>query len=390
MGVPEISGLYREPPRSDEASAADAKYALELAFDLAPVSMAVLDEDRGFRMVNRAYCQLVGYPRRELLELRLPDVTHPEDHWLDRDWLEYVHDSDAGTVSQKKRLVTRNGETVWVTHDSRKSALGSDSPLFSVSTFRRMSEDHQVRAERAAGDVWIERIANALLLDNFTLHGQPIIDLATGQVNQHELLLRMDLGGRKHRLIMPGEFMPPAEKYDLVDQIDQWVVGRALEIARDRTVTVNLSGSTISRMDRIEQIEQTVKESATPAGNLIFEITETAVIRNLQAATAFVERLHELGCQFALDDFGTGFGSFSYLKRLPVDYLKIDMDFVRDLVSEEANQRVVRSIVGTAELFDIATIAEGVEDGATLELLREFGVDFAQGYYIGRPTTIGG
>jgi len=388
--VPEISGLYREPPRSGETRVTDAKYALEIAFDLSPVGMAVLDEGRGFRMVNEAYCDLVGYPREEILFLRLGDITHPEDRWLDREWRQYVKDERAEKVTRRKRLLTRRGDTIWVTHHSRKSSLGPDSPFFSVSTFKPISDERLAEVESETKAAWTSRINDALSDDRFEIYGQPIVDLRTGRVEQLELLARMNRdSGPEDRLILPAEFMRPAERYGLVNEIDRWVVARAIELARRRKVTVNLSGSTISDQELVEEIERSVRESGAPPENLVFEITETAVVDNLEAAQSFVERLHELGSKFALDDFGTGFGSFSYLKRIPVDYLKIDLDFVRDMVANEADRRVVKAIANTADLFGIDTIAEGVEDPATLELLREIGVDYVQGYHVGRPFPIG-
>ena len=125
-----------------------------------------------------------------------------------------------------------------------------------------------------------------------------------------------------------------------------------------------------------------------PAGNLIFEITETAVADHLDAAREFAMRLRALGCAFALDDFGVGHGTFTYLKHLAVDYLKIDLQFVRDLLTDDANRQVVQAIIGVARQFEIKTIAEGVEDQATLDELRRMGVDYAQGYWIGRPVPL--
>jgi EAL domain-containing protein (putative c-di-GMP-specific phosphodiesterase class I) len=119
------------------------------------------------------------------------------------------------------------------------------------------------------------------------------------------------------------------------------------------------------------------------------EITEMAAVRDIQSAQMFGERLHQLGCGMALDDFGTGYGTFTYLKHMHVDFIKIDTQFIRDLVQSESDRQIVRSLVGVARDFDVRTIAEGVENRETLELLRQFGVDYAQGYYLGRPEPIG-
>jgi EAL domain-containing protein (putative c-di-GMP-specific phosphodiesterase class I) len=148
------------------------------------------------------------------------------------------------------------------------------------------------------------------------------------------------------------------------------------------------SAKTISDPRQVDRIERAVLASGAPARNLVFEITETAVADNLDAARTFAIRLRKLGCGIALDDFGVGHGTFTYLRHLPVDYLKIDMQFVRDLLSDEEDRHVVQAIVGVARQFKIETVAEGVEDQATLEELRRIGVDYAQGYWTGRPVPL--
>ena len=187
----------------------------------------------------------------------------------------------------------------------------------------------------------------------------------------------------------PGEFLPCAERFDLIQMVDKWVVARAVELAAaGHRVEVNLSAKTICDQTQVGWIERAVLGSGAPPQNLIFEITETAAAENLTAARAFAQRLRELGCAFALDDFGVGHGTFTYLRHLPVDYLKIDIQFVRNLLTDEDDQQVVRAIVGVAKQFGIKTIAEGVEDEATLQKLRRMGVDYAQGYHIGRPAPL--
>ncbi|MBK5232941.1 MAG: EAL domain-containing protein [Thermoleophilia bacterium] len=188
-----------------------------------------------------------------------------------------------------------------------------------------------------------------------------------------------------HVLVPPEDFLPAAERLNLISLIDQWVVSQAIEIAHLHRVEINLSGVTISDPEQVATIEKKVAESSAPRENIIFEITETAVAENLALARHFAERLRHIGCLFALDDFGVGFGTFTYLKYLPVDYLKIDIEFVRDLVQDETNRQIVSSIVGAAQLFGMKTIAEGVEDQATLDALIEMDIDYAQGYWVGRP-----
>jgi diguanylate cyclase (GGDEF)-like protein/PAS domain S-box-containing protein len=256
-----------------------------------------------------------------------------------------------------------------------KSLGGARTQLFNIGT------PSVVAADR---DKWIARIRRALDEDRFVLHGQPIVDLATGRVVQHELLLRMR--GDSDDLILPLSFLPVAEKSGLIAEIDQWVITQATKIAaQGRPVGVNLSASCAGDPRMLDLIEAELSHHATDPGNIVFEITETAVMQNMDRATRFVEQLVSLGCNFALDDFGTGFASFTYLKMLPVRYLKIDVDFVRDVARSKRDMFVVRAIVALAGDFGQQTIAEGVEDEATATVLRDLGVTYAQGFLYGRP-----
>lgn len=266
--------------------------------------------------------------------------------------------------------------------DDRGDVCGVCTVLTDITERRRREAE---RRERAG---WATLIEDAIAADNLVLHGQPIVDLASGQVTQAELLVRMIDRDRPSGLLAPGDFLPAAERYDLVAPIDLWVVARALELAREHRVAINLSGRTISTAEHVTQIERLVTASGAPPQNIIFEITETAVVENLAAARRFAERLRAAGCSFALDDFGVGFGTFTYLKHLPVDYLKIDIEFVRNLVHDPIDRHVVQAMVAVASGFGIKTIAEGVEDQATLELLARMSVDYAQGYWTGRPAPI--
>jgi len=172
----------------------------------------------------------------------------------------------------------------------------------------------------------------------------------------------------------------------LIAEIDRWVIGQAARRAGSGArVEANLSARSISNFDLLPLIERELQAAGADPANLVFEITETALMDNAEAGEAFAQGLSKIGCQIALDDFGTGFGSFTYLKTLPITYLKIDVDFVRDLARSEANQHLVRAIVGLARDFGYETIAEGVEDAEALAMLKEFGVDFAQGIYLGAP-----
>lgn len=174
---------------------------------------------------------------------------------------------------------------------------------------------------------------------------------------------------------------------DLITEIDRWAIRRGAEIARQLPVAINLSAKSIGDPRLLAEIEEALRDPRI-ARRVTFEITETAAAENLAQAQSLVTALTDLGCAVALDDFGTGYGSFTYLKHLPVTELKIDIEFVRGLVDDPANQRIVRSLVDVASNFEMRTVAEGVEDEATLELLRTLGVDLVQGYHLGRPAPL--
>jgi len=269
----------------------------------------------------------------------------------------------------------------------------SSAPLMDGTTVRGIVVVFRdTTAEQAEGDrdrreldtlAWIGRIRDALDGDGLVLHSQPIVPLAGGRPSQ-ELLLRMV--GSRGDLIPPGSFLPVAEKYGLMGEIDRWVIRQAVGLAAGgERVVANLSAESIGNLDLLPLIEQELRNMHADPSNIDFEITETAVMKNPEAGEAFARGLSEVGCPLALDDFGTGFGTFTYLKSLPITFLKIDIEFVRDLTTNEANQHLVKAIVGLASNFGCQTIAEGVEDAETLALLKEYGVDFAQGFHLGRP-----
>jgi EAL domain-containing protein (putative c-di-GMP-specific phosphodiesterase class I) len=180
-----------------------------------------------------------------------------------------------------------------------------------------------------------------------------------------------------------------AEKYGLIEEIDRWVIEQATRLAaQGRRVGVNLSARSVGDVGLLHLIEMQLSAAHVDPGLVTFEITETALMENLEAGERFARGLADMGACVALDDFGTGFGSFTYLKRLPLRYLKIDIDFVRDLRTNPANQHLVNATVGLARDFGYETIAEGVEDAETLGMLDDLGVDLVQGYHLGRPAPI--
>jgi PAS domain S-box-containing protein len=258
-----------------------------------------------------------------------------------------------------------------------------------VVVFRDATEerDERVRAARELDALTlVGRTRDALDEGRLVLYSQPIRPLRGGSPRE-ELLLRMI--DRRGDVIAPGAFLPAAEKYGLIGEIDQWVIRQTMRLAsRGRVVEANLSAQSTTNIRVLDLIDRELQASAVDPAKVGFELTETALMSDIGAGEAFADGLAGLGCRLGLDDFGTGYGSFTYLKRLPIRSLKIDVDFVRDLPDNAANQHLVSAIVGLAQGFELETVAEGVEDEATLALLREYGVDYAQGYHIGRPAPI--
>lgn len=249
--------------------------------------------------------------------------------------------------------------------------------------------DDAVLAERSGEMHWIARIHKAFEQGRFVLYHQPIEPLGAdgGEVLSEVVLRMLDEQGS---VITPNAFIPAAERYHLVPAIDRWVVRQALHAlgqAADggRSFTINLSGQSLSEESFLEFVVQNLMSSRAPTERVLFEITETAAIANHARALNFISILRGMGCRFVLDDFGTGFSTFAYLKNLPVNFLKIDGEFVRDLPANPIHQVLVESIHHIGHAMGIQTIAEAVEDDATLQALRRMGVDYAQGFHIARP-----
>jgi diguanylate cyclase (GGDEF)-like protein len=239
------------------------------------------------------------------------------------------------------------------------------------------------RWQSASALAWVRRIRTALDEGSFELHAQPILDLRTGRVELHELLIRMR--SEDGDLIPPAAFIPAAEQLGLIGEIDHWVLERGLELAAaGHRVAVNLSAQSFTDETLVSLVRRAVEGGVDPH-NLVLEVTETAAIGKLAQARVLASTLAEIGCSLALDDFGTGFGSFSYLKHLPAGYIKVDMDFVRQVIANPTDREIVRSVAGIAAALGKYTIAEGVEDEATLAAMRELGIDYVQGYHVGRP-----
>jgi len=257
--------------------------------------------------------------------------------------------------------------------------------------FHTFSADDRTREHLEARVLWKHRIEQALEQDLFVLFYQPILELQTDKIEHYEVLLRMrDPSTGEMRL--PGKFIQIAEQVGLIQQIDHYVIRHALEQlgrlqkqGRNVCFAINLSGLVIDTSVLLPLLENAIAEYQVDPSGIIFEITETVAVSNLQQAKAMMQAIKALGCRFSLDDFGVGFSSFNYMRELPVDIIKIDGIFIKNLDKNADDQLFVKALVDVAKGLNRQTTAEFVENADILALLKGYGVDFAQGYYIGRP-----
>lgn len=264
-------------------------------------------------------------------------------------------------------------------------------------------QESDVLLARRQGEVqWVARLNDALSSNSFQLFGQPIVALAAdaqAQRQEHrEVLLR--LPSPNSGLVLPGAFIPAAERHDLMASLDRWVIQTVCQHLRREhdayrenptgsappaLYSVNLSGVSLNDEGMLDHVLKQFDTYGIDPAQLCFEITETAIIGNLTKAQQFMNSLRQLGCRFSLDDFGSGLSSFAYLRSLPVNFLKIDGVFIRDIANNTANRAMVKAINEVGHVMGLQTVAEYVEDAQTLEVVRDLGIDFAQGYGVGEP-----
>ncbi|HZH23869.1 MAG TPA: EAL domain-containing protein [Solirubrobacteraceae bacterium] len=378
---------------SERALLAAGNYLRAVADSVAG-GLFTLDTRGCLTYMNAAAERLLGWTQEELHGRVLHDVVHTRR--LDGSQLPIEESPILGAM--RDGTSRRVDDDVFIRRDGGELPVAYNAAPFEttdgvhgcVVVFEDISE-RKAREESLQRDVeklgWIGRIRDALAEDRFLLYAQPIVDLRSGEVVQRELLLRMrEPGGG---IAGPGEYLDVAEQYGLIGDIDRWVIRRGAELAAcGAPVEINLSAHSIGDPSVLAHIDHCIERSGADPTLLVFEITETALIADEAAARAFAEHLHDLGCKLALDDFGTGYGGFTYLKQLPLDFLKIDIEFVRDLTTNPASCHVIQAVVALARGFKLQTVAEGVEDAETFELLLELGVDFAQGFHIARPAPL--
>jgi PAS domain S-box-containing protein len=371
----------------------EAEHLRSAVMDTMVEGLYTLDGEGRLTFMNAAGSRILGWSEEELRGKDMHSAIH----------FQYADGTPLPEERCELLKVRTEGRAVRMARDAFTCKDGticpvaySSAPLLDgprvrgvVVVFRDISTE-QAEEDRIKRELdtlaWVGRVRDALDGDRMVLYSQPIVPLAGGRPSQ-ELLLRMV--GANGEIVPPGSFLPVAEKYGLVGEIDRWVIRQAVGLAATgQRLEANLSAKSIGNLDLLPFIERELRNAHADPSNLVFEITETALMESAEAGQAFARGLSEIGCGVALDDFGTGFGTFTYLKNLPITYLKIDFEFVRDLATNKANQYLVKAIVGLAHDFGYQTIAEGVEDAETLALLTEQGVDFAQGFHLGRPAPI--
>ena len=289
------------------------------------------------------------------------------------------------TTSESTRLLLQRADTACY---AAKDAGRNQVRVFTL-------EDRELR-DRTGQLHWVSHIPAALEQDRFRLWAQPVQHMGDGEELYREVLLR--LRAPDGQLVEPGRFIPAAERFDLMPQLDRWVVLHAVQYlqrqqARRQTLPVlgiNLSGTSLNNDDFITFLPAVIADSGVPAGQFCFEITETAAVRRMLRTAQLMREMGALGCRFALDDFGSGLSSFAYLKHLPVDYLKIDGSFIHNIGTDPIDHGMVRAIHDISQILGLTTIAEQVESEAVRRQLLELGIDHGQGFGLARPVPLPG
>jgi diguanylate cyclase (GGDEF)-like protein len=389
--------------------------------DSSATALLFVDLDQ-FKVVNDSGGHAAGDALLCMLAERLPGILGPGVMLARLGGDEFGVLLNTGSVDEAlitaQQLRTTLGELPFVWNDQHFSVSASvgfvrlDRSVGSLATALRAADiacymakekgrnrvhvyspDDAEQAQMTGNIGWVRRLQQALDEDSFALYAQDIVPLARDASDEHcEILVRLADRGE---LIGPGRFIPAAERFGLMPQLDRWVVGHALEIIAARmalgakphscTYAINLSAPAIGDESFLPFLKQQLATSGVPPQLICFEITETSAVANLERAAAFITALRGIGCKFALDDFGAGMSSFHYLKRLPVDFLKIDGGFVKGMLLDRTDRAVVETINHLGHVTGIKTVAEFVETADILAALEAIGVDYAQGYFMGIP-----
>ncbi|HYH62655.1 MAG TPA: EAL domain-containing protein [Solirubrobacterales bacterium] len=294
------------------------------------------------------------------------------------------------TVRSHDDLFSReDGSTISVDYTAAPFVLDGN-PDASIVVFsditpqKRRDQELQAQVDSLSE---LRAIRTAIEDDRLLAYAQPVISLKSGEAVMHELLIRIE--GEDHIPVPPSEFLPVAEEFGLIGELDRWMIDQAVGLAAlGHRVTVNLSAHSLVSPTLIGHFRSALSTTGADAKLVVVEVTETALLSDQRAARDSLVEIRDLGCQVAIDDFGSGYGGFTYLKHFSADLLKIDREFVTDLTSNTRSQNVVRAVVSLAKSFELETIAEGVEDAETVTALRGMEVDFAQGYLFAKPKPV--
>jgi PAS domain S-box-containing protein len=369
-----------------EAALGASERRMRAIVDSTPSLISVKDLEGNYLMSNAEFDRVVGRSGDEVLGQRCVDIFPAEIATGQR--ARDLRAASTGSPVYGEAVMSTDGEprTYITSTFALSDADGIPVEICTIAT--DITGRRELEEERRERRQWTRRIASALEEGRMIVMAQPIIDLASGDRVSSELLIRMRISGSRVGILGPETFLPACERFDLVQSIDTWMVRQALALPGPVSRHVNLSAVTLCDYVASREIVALLAADPDAAARIVFEITETANAEQLEAAKVFGAEVTALGCRLALDDFGVGFGSFTYLRSLPISYIKIDRGFILGLADSYEDRRVVRGIISVAKGFGIETIAEGVEDERTLKLLRELDVDQVQGHLPGRPAPL--
>lgn len=352
-----------------------------------PSAISVADLDDRYTLVNGAFCQMFGQASVEDVIGRAEEAVLPPEV-LKKSRLHMVGLlAGESFVDEESIEVGREALSVVTQRFPLRNSAGAVTEVVTIRT----DVTHRKNFEREAAErtEFEDRIWSAIAEGRLLVYSQPIIEIATGAPVGEELLVRLRAADSEV-VLRPVEFLPECERFGLMPVIDRYMVGRAIALAAaGRRVSVNVTGQTIGDSAVMAEILRTLASCGPDtADRILFEITETIALASLEVARTFSRSVRDLGCRVALDDFGTGYGAFTELRNLNLDALKIDQSFIRNMLEDPEDERIVKTIVFVAREYGLTTVAEGVESEALLERLAELGVDRAQGYFIGMPEPV--
>src|SRR3954470_3751850 len=383
-----------------ELQAVRARLArMHAAFDGAPVGSALIAPDGRFLDVSATLCRILGHSKEELLSAEPPAIVHPDDVDSHRELFSGMLAGEQAAARGVRRYLDADGRTLTMRESVALLRDGNDRPDAFVLQLDEAHEfepgdvvDAEIEPapEEAPRALTGDAMRRALEDDLFELHCQPLLDLRTNDVNQYELLIRMR--SEDGRLILPEAFLGPARRAGLAHAIDRWVVRSAIRllVANEHVcLEVNLSPEAVHDPELATMIEEELTATAIDPARLVLEVAGNTAVESLEETRVLAKRLRALGCKFALDDFRSNFGSFRLVRELPLDYLKLDGELVGALAESRTSQLIVKALVDVAAGTGMSTVAVFVSDEETVRLLRQLGVDFAQGYTVGRPRPVG-